>query len=928
MSHRPRRRTLALTTVAAALVGGVLGTSSPAAAEPADHLVINEVYVNGGSAGAAYTNKFVELYNPTAASIELDGLSVQYRSASSSNPPTSVVALTGDLPAGTHYLVGGGSNGANGSALPTPDVASNGFNVANGGGTVVLADTTSALDPLATGSVVDDDRVIDLVGWGSSQTYEGSAAPAPSATSDVRSLNRTGYADTDVNAADFTLSATGDITPVACGEACAGVVEPPETVTIAQIQGTGSASPLAGDTVITSGVVIATYPTGGLNGFYLQTAGSGGADDATEGASDGIFVFGGGAAAAVAPGDHVTVTGEVSEYFGLTQLTPGSASDVVVETEPAEAVKPTVIDGPVDAAGREALEGMLIDPEGSFTVTNNYATNTFGEIGLATGDEPLYVPTEVAAPGSDAQAVAAQNASRLFTLDDASSANWTAGGSDTPHPWLTGVDTIRVGAGAAFSDNVVLDYRFSLWRFQPLTPVTADGAKPVAFSGAARPASPPEVGGDITLGTFNVLNYFTTTGEEYEAATGLDCEFYPDREGNPTTVDECDGDAGPRGAWDDANLARQEAKIVAAINELDADVVSLEEIENSVKFGHDRDDALATLVDALNADAGAGTWAYVPSPDASGLPPLANQDVIRTAFIYQPASVEPVGGSTVLVGSPAYTNAREPLAQAFRPVSGTSSDEFVAIVNHFKSKGSGVDDGTGQGLANPDRVAQAEALVTFADEVAADAGTDKVFLTGDFNAYSQEDPIQVLLDAGYSDLQEDAGAEETYQFGGEIGSLDHVLASPAAAGDVTGIGVWSINAMEPIAYEYSRYNYNVTDFYSPGPYRSSDHDPALVGIDVADRTASDIRAVATPGVGRWISPLVIAKVTPKDATGTVDVLADGEVVGSAPVRRGATLIALDGSALPKGKSEVVVRYSGDDTYAPSETTVTVRVLGH
>ena len=78
------------------------------------------------------------------------------------------------------------------------------------------------------------------------------------------------------------------------------------------------------------------------------------------------------------------------------------------------------------------------------------------------------------------------------------------------------------------------------------------------------------------------------------------------------------GELGPRGAADDEDLARQQAKIVSAINGLGADVVSLEEIENSAKFGQDRDAAVCTLVDALNAQAGAGTWAFVPTPGDGG----------------------------------------------------------------------------------------------------------------------------------------------------------------------------------------------------------------------------------------------------------------------------------------------------------------------
>lgn len=121
-------------------------------------------------------------------------------------------------------------------------------------------------------------------------------------------------------------------------------------------------------------------------------------------------------------------------------------------------------------------------------------------------------------------------------------------------------------------------------------------------------AAPASVGGDYTLGTFNVLNYFTSLGEDEPG-----CEAYTDRAGDPTTADYCD----VRGAYDQDSFAQQQDKIVAAINGLDSSVVSLEEIENSAAFGKDRDQALSALVDALNADAGTQKWDYVPSPPRS-----------------------------------------------------------------------------------------------------------------------------------------------------------------------------------------------------------------------------------------------------------------------------------------------------------------------
>ena len=80
------------------------------------------------------------------------------------------------------------------------------------------------------------------------------------------------------------------------------------------------------------GVVTASYPTGGLNGFYLQTGGTGSGADATPDASDGIFVYGGTAGFTSYPavGDSVQVVGTVSEFGGSTQITSTSANVTAV----------------------------------------------------------------------------------------------------------------------------------------------------------------------------------------------------------------------------------------------------------------------------------------------------------------------------------------------------------------------------------------------------------------------------------------------------------------------------------------------------------------------------------------------------------------------------------------------------------------------
>lgn len=132
--------------------------------------------------------------------------------------------------------------------------------------------------------------------------------------------------DTDDNSADFTV--TDQVTPTnaaATGGEPTPEPEPQPTpaerITIAQLQGTGTATPYAGRQVTTTGVVTAVYSTGGYDGYYIQTAGTGGdTPDATPGASDGVFVYSPDTVGSVTLGDHVQVTGEAAEHYGLTQI--------------------------------------------------------------------------------------------------------------------------------------------------------------------------------------------------------------------------------------------------------------------------------------------------------------------------------------------------------------------------------------------------------------------------------------------------------------------------------------------------------------------------------------------------------------------------------------------------------------------------------
>ncbi|HEU4513709.1 MAG TPA: ExeM/NucH family extracellular endonuclease, partial [Nocardioidaceae bacterium] len=309
--------------------------------------------------------------------------------------------------------------------------------------------------------------------------------------------------------------------------------------------------------------------------------------------------------------------------------------------------------------------------------------------------------------------------------------------------------------------------------------------------------------GDLQVASFNVLNYFTTID-----------------------VPGAETDAGhdPRGADSQEEFERQQAKIVSAILELDAEIVGLMEIENDAD-----DDAVLNLVAALNAVAGEGTYAAVEEPDTGG--GLFGTDAIKVAMIYQPEAVTPDGVSATTQDE-AFDNARLPLAQAFTSVDG--GEPFTVVVNHFKSKGCGgatglnADQGDGQSCWNADRVEQAEALLDFIGTL---EGEDFMII-GDLNSYGEEDPIDVLEAAGYVDLVDTRLAESdqySYVFSGQAGYLDHALVSPSLADRVTGVDIWHINADEALFLDYNT-EFNPDGFWDDSPYRSSDHDPVLVGL--------------------------------------------------------------------------------------------------
>jgi predicted extracellular nuclease len=565
------------------------------------------------------------------------------------------------------------------------------------------------------------------------------------------------------------------------------VAAPVAIVRIPVIQGSGDASPFSGQVVTTEGVVSAVFP--GLSGYYLQ-------DEAGDGdvtTSDGIFVFAPGNTAQV--GQRQRLTASVTEFNTVTELVSPSAVQVLgsdVAIAPADIVLPEAFEGEL-----ERYEGMLVRVTSTLTASQNYFQGRYGQVTLS-AEGRMEIPTNRYPAGSaEALALRDDNARRRIVLDDGVTAQ-----NPNPIPFIGVDNTLRAGDTVTGLTGVV-DHGL----------ITASGSGPRDYKlhptvapefsrDNPRTAAPAVVGGNVRVASFNVLNYFSTIDQ-----AGASCF--------PTgTRSDC------RGADSALEFTRQRDKIAAALQAMDADVVGLIEIENNGQT------AVHNLVAVLNAAYGGNVYA------AAGLPVGGTGgDAIRQAMIYKPAKVAPVGDA---ISDTATVHNRPPLAQTFAAANG---ERFTVVVNHFKSKSCGdaagaeADQGDGQGCWNPLRLQQAAALQTFIQQLAAQGGPADVLVIGDLNAYAKEDPVLALTGAGLTDLAAGIELHYTYTFDGESGALDHALASAALTEKVSGITQWHINADEPFVIDYNT-EFKPQDLYAPTAFRSSDHDPVIVGLNL------------------------------------------------------------------------------------------------
>ncbi|MBR0346643.1 MAG: ExeM/NucH family extracellular endonuclease, partial [Rudaea sp.] len=823
--------------------------------------------VTGGTAGVLDGNAAA---NRTAKSYTISGLSI---------PNGGEIMLRWsdpDHPGSDHGLsiddfsvtAQGGSSGGP-PALSVDDVAK----AEGDSGTTIFRFTISLSAPAPAGGVSFDIATADGTATVASGDYVANSASltipagATSTTFDV-AVNGDTQVEPDETFFVNITNVGGATVADAQGQ---GTILNDDGATITRIhdvQGNGAASPMVGATVTVEAVVTATFQTTDIKGFFLQEEDVDA--DADPNTSEGIFIYCNACPTPVAEGQRVRATGVVSEFSGLTEITASAAGSVIVteagnhlnEVTPATITLPIV--GDIDAY-YEARESMLVRYSDTLTVSEYFEMARYGQVVLMQGGRPLQF-TEDHAPNVAAYAAYRdQIARRKVLLDDDnnqqnSPLNLPAGRQSVYHPHANGgfsagtqgEDFFR-GGDVVNNLTGVLHWSWAgytgtdAWRIRPTT------SKPVQFTVAnPRPAAPPSTNGAIKAVGLNMLNYFTTI--DTTAGNTGPC--------GPSGGMDC------RGADSVAELNRQRERASVVLCSLNADVYGLVELENTTAT-----DTINDLLGAVNARCGSPhPYTFVNTGGKLG------SDAIRVFIIYRTGVVAPFGSPLVDLDS---IHNRPPTAQTFDVVDTTNparGQRFTLVVNHFKSKGcsgasgADTDQNDGQACWASRRNSQASRLLSWINStVIPAAGDPDVLLVGDFNAYANESAIATLKAGGYHDLTTELlGSADAYSyvFDGQLGHLDYAFASNSLNTQVAGVGPWRINSDESTLFDYNDEIRDVGEgafeakpdgsaltpprilFQPATPYRSSDHDPVLVGLF---RTANAVNGACGTDNGQTLT---------------------------------------------------------------------------
>lgn len=791
---------------------GLLGASSIFSVAHAQ-LMFSQ-YIDGNS-----NKKGLEIYNPDATSVNLADYEIQQFNNGTTLKPL-VFPLNGNLKSKGRFLVGH-------AALQTElgdkvnQVA--GFTF-NGDDAILLVYKGKVIDRF--GRLGEQPT---SGGWGTTTISKANSFTRLQTVNPVTEIDPTTAFDLDgswrawKDRNDFS-NITGSATtpPVSETVSCSST-----DTAIADLNNKAT----QGQNYTLRGVITADYRyENGFSGFYIQTVDS----KAKANLSNAIFVYipASSSVKGGKVGDEVILRGRLTAYQNQLQIDQLQQDILTCNLNAASQVQPKSVDLPFNSLAEltanspQLYQGMLVKLPQTLTISENYNYGRFGELSLS--KERLFIPTNLYPPlSAEAKALAQKNLLSKIILDDGYN-------NQNRTPWLpqnfSAINSLRSGDQLKNVEGI-LEYRFNGWRIQP---IQGRSLPEVVSNTQSRQNVAVKDTKLIRAAAFNVLNYDN-------GKTGFPTE---------------------RGATSQAEFDKQHRKIIKALKAIDADVYGLMEIANN---GYDKNGAIAYLTQALGTD-----WKYVVPENQDRL----GTDVIAVAIIYNSKRVKPVNKPVVLdLGD----KNRTTIAQTFQPISGKQM--FTIIPNHLKSKGcTGVDTQTtdadqkdGQGCWNPTRVKAVEQLVQWMAKNPTQVEKPNILLLGDMNSYAKEAPIQVFEKANYKVLLNDkvVGQGEqaySYVFGvasnadgyGGAGNLDHAIADANLYSKVKKAFSWHINADEPTVLDYNEeYKTDAQKalFFSEDAYRSSDHDPVIVDLDLNDAENGPSISNASAGSFGWLSIL-------------------------------------------------------------------------
>lgn len=271
------------------------------------------------------------------------------------------------------------------------------------------------------------------------------------------------------------------------------------------------------------------------------------------------------------------------------------------------------------------------------------------------------------------------------------------------------------------------------------------------------------------------------------------------------------------GADNEAQFTRQKAKVVAAIKELNADIYAICEIQEG---NYSVNELTRAINDAFGLTA---VYKYIDSGDTG-----STSTYTKNVFIYNSTKVKTYKDFKITYDAGSLKLRH--VAQCFELAS--NGERVILGMNHFKAKSSGsganADQGDGQGKSNAARKEEATQCVSAYEVFKTFYEDPDVLVLGDLNSYSQEDPIKIFTNAGYTnELMKYSPYGWSYCYNNEVGYLDHSLSSPTLTTQVIKATPWDVNASEPVYF-----NYQYESYFQSNAYGYSDHNPIVTFLEL------------------------------------------------------------------------------------------------